>query len=72
MLLTSLPIQNAIVIIKSHPVNVAVTSEESMAKGTALAALLASSAIVAEDSNPETTHTGVRKESMKAHPLFHP
>jgi hypothetical protein len=48
---------------------VAVTRDETIANGTALAALEASSAIVAEDSNPDTTHTGVRKDSMKAQPL---
>jgi hypothetical protein len=53
----------------AHPVIVAVTSEETIAKGTAFAALLASSAIVALDSKPDTTHTGVKKLNINAHPL---
>jgi hypothetical protein len=63
------PMQNAMAMITAQPVKVAVTREETMAKGTALAALDASSAMVAEDSKPETTQTGVRKESMNAQPL---
>jgi len=62
--------QNAIVMMTAQPVIVATTKEEIIAKGTALAALLASSAIVALLSNPETTQTGVKKLSMNAHPLF--
>jgi hypothetical protein len=69
MPITSVPMQNATVIMTAQPVIVAVTREETIAKGTAFAALEASSAIVAEDSKPETTQTGVRKESMNAHPL---
>jgi len=64
------PIQKAIVIITAHPVTAAVTREDTIANGTALAAFEASSAIVADDSNPETTQTGVKKLNMKAHPLF--
>ena len=63
------PIQKAMAIMTAHPVNVAVTKEETMANGTAFVAAEDSSAIVAEDSKPETTQTGVRKESMKAQPL---
>lgn len=63
------PMQNAIVMMTAQPVTVAVNREDSMANGTAFAALDASSAIVADDSKPETTHTGVRKESMNAQPL---
>lgn len=70
MSITSGPMQKAIVMMTAHPVTVAVTSEDTIANGTALAALLASSAIVAELSKPETTQTGVRNESIKAHPLF--
>src|ERR1700712_342860 len=62
--------QNAIVMMTAQPVTAAVNREESIAKGTAFAALLASSAIVADDSKPDTTQTGVRKESIKAQPLF--
>jgi hypothetical protein len=40
-----------------------------LAKGTAFAALEASSAIVADDSKPETTQTGVKKLNIKAQPL---
>jgi len=67
---TSVPIQNAIVITTAQPVTVAVSNDDTMANGTAFAALLASSAIVADDSKPDTTHTGVRKHNMNAHPSF--
>ena len=70
MLTASGPMAKAIAIMTAQPVIVPVTKEETIAKGTALAALEASSAIVAEDSKPETTQTGVKKESMKAQPLF--
>jgi len=69
MPMTSVPMQNAIVMITAHPVTAAVTREESIANGTAFAAFDASSAIVAEDSKPETTHTGVRKLSMNDQPF---
>ena len=72
MLITSLPMQKAMVMMTAHPVTVAVRREDTIANGTAFAALLASSAIVAEDSNPETTQTGVRNDNINAHPLFHP
>lgn len=64
------PMQNAIVIITAHPLNKAVTSEETIAKGTALAAFEASSAMAAADSKPETTQTGVKKHIINAHPLL--
>lgn len=68
MAIASEPIQKAIVMITAQPVTAAVQSEETIAIGTAFAAFEASSAIVADDSNPETTHTGVRKHIMNAHP----
>ena len=70
MEITSEPMQNAIVMMTAQPVTVAVTKELTIANGTALAALLASSAIVALLSNPLTTQTGVKKLIMNAHPLF--
>lgn len=68
-LIASWPIQNAIVMISAHPVTAPVTRDETIANGTAFAAFEASSAIVAEDSKPDTTQTGVKNDSMKAHPL---
>lgn len=68
--ITSGPIQNAIVIITPQPVIKAVTREDTIANGTALAAFEASSAIVADDSKPDTTQTGVKKDSINAHPLL--
>ena len=68
--ITSVPMQKAIVIMTAHPVTVAVTKLETIANGTAFAALLASSAIVALLSNPDTTQTGVRKLIINAQPLF--
>jgi hypothetical protein len=70
MEITSVPMQNAMVITTAHPVTEAVTREDIIAKGTAFAAFDASSAIVAEDSKPDTTQTGVKKLIIKAQPLF--
>jgi hypothetical protein len=67
--MTSWPMQNAIVMITAHPVKHPAKRDDSIAKGTARAAFEASSAIVADDSNPDTTQTGVKKESINAHPL---
>lgn len=66
--MTSGPIQNAIVIMTAQPVIAAVINELNIANGTALAAFDASSAIVADDSKPDTTHTGVRKHIINAQP----
>jgi hypothetical protein len=60
----------AMVMMKAQPAMRAVTSDDTIAKGTALAAFDASSAIVADDSKPETTQTGVRNESINAQPLL--
>ncbi len=46
------PIQKAMARMTAQPVKVAVTKEDTMANGTALAALDASSAMVADDSKP--------------------
>ena len=67
--MTSDPMQNAIVIMTAHPVIVAVISDDTIANGTAFAALLASSAIVELLSNPDTTRTGVKKLIINAHLL---
>jgi hypothetical protein len=69
ILRTSVPIQKAMVMMSAQPVNSATTKEDIMANGTALVAFEASSAIVADDSKPETTQTGVKKHNMKAQPL---
>jgi hypothetical protein len=61
--------QNAIVMMTAHPVKHPVTRDDSIANGTARAAFEASSAMVADDSKPDTTQTGVKNESMNAHPL---
>ncbi len=63
------PMQNAMAMMTPHPVKRAVTRDDTIAKGTAFDALEASSAMVADDSNPETTQTGVKKHIIKAHPL---
>lgn len=46
------PIQKAIGRITAQPVKAAIIKEDTMANGTALAALEASSATVADDSKP--------------------
>lgn len=68
--ITSEPMVKAMEMTTPMPTNNATTSDDTIAKGTAFAAFEASSAIVADDSNPETTHTGVKRAIMKAHPLF--
>jgi hypothetical protein len=44
----------------------------TIAQGTAVAALEASSEICTLQSNPQIVHRGARKLSMKAYPLVHP
>jgi hypothetical protein len=62
--------QNEIVIITAQPVTAATSKLLTIANGTAFAAFDASSAIVADDSNPDTTQTGVSRDIINAQPLF--